>query len=378
MKEHILIFGDICPDNNYRTLFDSINSIGFSSELLKKVTESDLVVANLECPATNNTVPITKCGPNLRAKPEDIDLLRNCGFDVLSLANNHVLDYGCQGLIDTISMCQFTGIKTVGAGTNKVEASKPIICSVGEKEVGIISFAESEFNLAGDTTAGANGLDPYYSFEIIKELNEKCDYVIVLYHGGIEYYKYPSPLLQKKCRKIVESGANLVLCQHSHCIGTFENYSNGTIVYGQGNSFFGYRDNDNSWNEGLVIEIELSDSPKIEWHLMKATKYGIELANADFQERRIQQFVDDSANLSDPNWIKNEWINYANKQAALYMPLLYGWNRVFTKLNRLTNNKLFRHRYSRKARMTTMNLIRCEAHHEVIKAILEDEIFFCK
>lgn len=69
-------------------------------------------------------------------------------------------------------------------------------------------------------------------------MSNACDYTIVLYHGGKEHYRFPSPNLQKYCRKFIEKGANIVICQHSHCIGCEENYKNGKIIYGQGNFLF--------------------------------------------------------------------------------------------------------------------------------------------
>ena len=100
------------------------------------------------------------------------------------------------------------------------------------------------------------------------------DYLIVLNHGGIEYYKFPSPLLQRKCREMVKCGADFVVCQHSHCIGTAENFLNGTILYGQGNSVFGYKDNSDSWNNGLLVKLTLSDleQKRIEYIPISAKK----------------------------------------------------------------------------------------------------------
>ena len=135
-------------------------------------------------------------------------------------------------------------LKSYAPRSNKIEAKKPCFVQIGGVTIGLMAFAEHEFNLAGKNVAGANGFDSFESFNEIKESKTKCDYLVILFHGGVEYHKYPSPLLQKRCRKMVLSGANLILCQHSHCIGAMETYKEGTIVYGQGNSVFGYKDND--------------------------------------------------------------------------------------------------------------------------------------
>lgn len=375
MKQQILIFGDICPDNDYREMFDKNSNGAFSKEIAEEIKNSALVIANFECPATNNTVPLTKCGPALKAEPQDIHLLKNMGFDVLSLANNHILDYGMQGVHETLKLCADSNICTVGAGENKTEAAKPLYCEFGSKTIGIISFAEAEFNLAGDTTPGANHFDPYNSFDLVTEMKKHCDYLIVLYHGGIEHYKNPSPLLQKKCRKFANSGADLVLCQHSHCIGTVEEINGSTILYGQGNSLFGYRQGNDAWNEGLMVSIEFGVKPVLRFRMLKATKDGIVFASKEESEKRVKEMHKDSEKLNDVLWIENQWLLFSKKQEAMYFPMLFGRGRVFNKVNRILNNKLINKIYSRGKFMVTMNLLRCEAHHEVVQTILEEKIF---
>ena len=368
----ILIFGDICPDNNYRELFN--RGAFFSEEIKRDIQDATLALGNLECPATDNSVPIVKTGPNLRAKPQDLLQLRKMGFDVLSLANNHIRDYGFMAVKETVDEAEKVGLKTVGAGENTSKASKALITECDAKRIGIISFAEAEFNLASEISPGANPFDPYTSFDDVRKLKDKADYIIVLYHGGIEHYKYPSPLLQKKCRKIADAGADVVLCQHSHCIGSVEEYKGSTILYGQGNSVFGYREGDKAWNEGLIVCIDPANN-EIGFKLLQAGKDGVIYADEETSIRRLAQMRKDSKKLNDQAWIQGEWFKFCESQKALDMPLLYGWNRLFIKANRILNNRLIQLRYSRKKQRITMNLIRCEAHREVIQTILENEIF---
>lgn len=374
-NNQIVILGDICPDNNYRKLFDTKEYAAFSDEIVHDIKRASLAIGNLECPATNNRTPIVKCGPSLRANISDIEKLKEIGFDILSLANNHILDYGELGVRATLNTCAANEIQVVGAGKNCEEAKKPIVCELGGKKIGIISFAEAEFNLARINSSGANHFDPYESLEHIEELRRKCDYVIVLYHGGIEHYKYPSPLLQKKCRRIAKAGADLILCQHSHCIGTMEMYNDSVIIYGQGNSLFGYRAGNASWNEGLMVKIDLEQLKTVEIRLLKATPNGIEYADKAEEEARLREIKEDSNHLSEPLWIKSNWDKYVETQAALNLALLYGRSRVFNKLNRILHNKLIQLSYSKKKKMITMNLLRCEAHHEVVQTILENQVF---
>lgn len=372
----IVILGDICPTDDYRKLFDSVCPNSLFGEVSNNIKEADVAIANFECPGTELNTKITKCGPSLKALPKDIELLKNAGFNILSLANNHILDYGEQGVIDTLRECQNQEVKTVGGGKDMVEAKEPLFITIEGKNIGIMSFADAEFNLATEYTPGANHFDPYESFDEIKEAKNKCDYLIVLYHGGIEHYIYPSPIIQKKCRKMAECGADIVLCQHSHCIGTTEKYNGATIVYGQGNSVFGYREGDLSWNEGLLVDIELSDNDSnISFKLINATANGVVLVNEEDSIKRVENMNEASKVLEDKIKIQSLWKGFCASKSALYLALLYGKGRVFNKSNRILKNRLIRALYSKKKQMITMNLIRCEAHNEVVQTILKDNVF---
>ena len=373
-KTDILIFGDICPDNDYKELFGRNKAQVFDTEIRHMISDADFVVGNLECPATKEKEAITKCGPSLKAEPEDIAYLKELGFDAFSLANNHILDYGEKAVKDTIECCESNGLMHFGAGQNAADAAKPIVTEIKGKKIGFISFAEAEFNLAGENTPGANHFDVYTSLDDVAQLKKECDFVILLYHGGIEHYKNPSPLLQKKCRAMVKAGADLVLCQHSHCIGTVEQFQGANILYGQGNSAFGYRKGDTSWNEGFLVSVCL-ENKKIRLHLINAKKEGVALATPEETEERIAELKKASLHLNDEKWIMEQWVKYCQKQEALDLALLYGKGRIFTKLNRMLNNLLIRTIYGRKKQMITMNLIRCEAHHDVVTTILENNIF---
>lgn len=373
MNGKIIIFGDICPDNNYRKIFDK-GSCALSENILAEIKKAEYVVANLECPATNETNPIVKCGPNLRAKPGDLQVLSKAGINVLSLANNHILDYGVDAVSDTLKACHDNGFFVFGAGKNQSEAEKPLIIEISGKKVGFISFAEEEFNIAGQTTPGSALFDPYYSFDKITALKKDVDIVVVLYHGGIEHYVYPTPLLQKKCRKMVEVGADLVLCQHSHCIGTIETYHEKTILYGQGNSVFGYREGNEKWNEGLLVELDAFSS-NITFKLMKATPEGIVFADTNDEDARIDLMRKQSEILDDVTAIKDSWTTFVEENKALYYSMLLGKNRVFNKMNRILKNKLIDIIYRKMKQMITMNILRCDAHREVLITMLEEKVY---
>ena len=195
-----------------------------------------------------------------------------------------------------------------------------------------------------------------------------------MFHGGVENHTYPSPLLQQKCRKIVEAGANLVSCQHSHCIGAMENYKTGTVVYGQGNAVFGYKKNQNTWNEGLVIEILITKTDlTLKYIPIKALHAGgIDLMSEQESVKCLNTFFQRSEKCSDKLFLEKEWIRFCNSKRSMYLGHLFGFNRYLIFLNRKLNNKIIDIFYSKRKKMIVQNLIRCESHHEVLATVLKN------
>ena len=363
----ITIFGDICPTKDTQDAFNRGDAEAIFGETLQEIESSDIVIGNLECAVTDNPTPIKKTGPILYTTAKSIETLR--GFTALSLANNHIRDCGEDGVKTAIETCHKLGIVTFGAGQELSEAKEPLVIEKKGIKVGFMSFAEQEFNTASKDRAGAAYLDLYDDFDRIREFRKTVDYLIILYHGGIEYFPYASPDLKRKCRKFVDCGADIVTCQHSHCIGMTENYKGATIVYGQGNSIFGYREGDSSWNTGLLLQIYIRDTGIATSFLgIKATSSGLKFLNKTDQIELDQLLL--GRTLLSEDKIQEEWDMFCKQHALIHLPLLLGWPRILIALNRRTNNLLVRILYGRKKQNVSHNIMRCEALYEAIRNIL--------
>lgn len=364
----ILFFGDVCPTDDYRKLFDDESGKSLFGDAIDLINDSDFTVCNFECPATDSEKAIVKCGPTLKAKPQDVKMLKNAGVSAVSLANNHTLDYGVKGFTDTINVLESEGVKYFGARLNGKETDRVVFEKDGEV-VTVLSFAEEEFNYSKVDKTGAIQFDPYESLDKIAEA-KKVGKVVVLYHGGIEYFRYPTPLLRKKCLKMVEKGADLVLCQHSHIIGTAEQVGEGFILYGQGNTVFGVRENSKTWNEGLAVTFDTEHGVYME--LLHANKDGVKRATEMISKLKLDDIKKESDKINS-EFIENEWQKFCNGKKASYYPMLFGKGRIYNKLNRILKNKLVDKLIGKGKKKTTMNLIRCDAHREVVTTILEKE-----
>jgi len=122
---------------------------GLLNDLLPEFERADLMVANLECPLIGEPSPIMKTGPIFGAPGDCIKAIKNAGIGVLCLANNHILDHGGAGLINTLKVCAQEGVETVGAGKNLAAAGRIVVRDCGGVRVGLLAAAEHEFSIAG-------------------------------------------------------------------------------------------------------------------------------------------------------------------------------------------------------------------------------------
>ena len=254
---NIVIGGDTCPINRNLAAFRRGQAASLFKDLVPEFTAADYSVVNLECPLIDAPSPIAKSGPVLGVDACCAATLRNAGICAVNLANNHIMDHGPQGLRRTIRACADAGLEVVGAGENLVAAGQPLIKEIAGMRVAFLGMAEREFCIAGHDAPGANPLDMIDFRRLVRKRQRDYDHLIVLLHGGKEYYPYPSPRLQKTCRFLVEEGASAVVCQHSHCAGTFEVYRNAAIVYGQGNLLFDLNIDEEGWWDGFLVKLTL-------------------------------------------------------------------------------------------------------------------------
>lgn len=367
----ILIGADIVPVKSNMEFFERGEVEKLVDPTLAKVLQNaDYRIFNLEVPLTDRETPISKCGPALIAPTKSAKGIKALGADFLTLANNHILDQGEQGLQSTIAVLNKLGIAHAGVGANLAEAQKPFILDDDGNKIGIYCCAEHEFSIAGEHNAGANPFDPLESLDHIASLKSECDSVIVLYHGGKEKYRYPSPYLQKVCRKIVEKGADLVVCQHTHCIGCEEKYLSGTIVYGQGNFLFDDCDNE-YWNTSLLISLHTDNMQDVDY--LPLVKRGSMVALAVQEKKEILNgFLSRSDEIQKEGLIEEKYSEIAYSQYVRYLSMLQGKrysSYCFRAMNKLTGHRLLTrllHRIynNENAHNQMINVMECEVHRE--------------
>lgn len=362
-----IIGADIVPTNSNIQLFERGNSAGLiGDKLLTLLDDADYTLFNLEVPLTDKATPIEKCGPNLIAPTSTIVGLKVINPHFFTLANNHILDQGKQGLYSTMEQLTKHGISYAGVGENLKAAEKPYVFENDGLRIGIYCCTEREFSIATENTPGANPFEPLESPDHIAALKAECDYVIALYHGGKEHYRYPSPYLQKVCRKMAEKGADFVVCQHSHCIGCFEEYKGSTIVYGQGNFLFDGSDSE-FWKTNLLIKISIGNGYQIGYIPIVKAGNGVRLADEETTEEILSAFYRRSEEIRQNGFIERHYNQFAKDNYFSYIRSLAGYGKWLSRIdNRLLNGMLSKRKYTKKRLLKIQNYIECEAHRELI------------
>lgn len=364
----LLIAGDLVPTKSNEALFiegDTATLLG--SELNTIWNSVDVRLFNLEVPMTYQEDPIPKCGPNLISSPKTIKGIKKLNPTLITLANNHILDQGIQGLISTQTLLDQNNIPFVGVGNNIKESARPYIFEKDAITIGVYACSENEFSIATDSFPGANPFNPLESLDHINELKSQCDYAIVLYHGGKEHYRYPSPYLQKVCRKMVEKGADVVICQHSHCIGSYEVYEGSTIIYGQGNFIFD-RSESEYWQTSLIIKIDINnDGLMVGYIPVIKMKNCISLAVGKVGEDILKDFYRRSNEILQTNFIQKKYLKLAEEVAEVYLRKLSGFGKWTSRVDRyLLRGALLKRKYKKSDLLALQNYIECEAHRELL------------
>ena len=367
----LVIGGDVVPTQDNIELFCKADIESLMGKDLEEYWFScDYRIINLECAATDSTERIMKNGPSLVVKKECLNGIKSMNPSLLLLSNNHILDAGEMGLRDLIDRLQTEKIPYIGVGECIDRINPSYIVEYGGVKVGIYVCCDYEFSVAGNDKAGANPFSQQ-SYELVKNLAGIADYVIVIYHGGKEYYRYPSPDLQIKCRAFVDVGAKLVVCQHSHCIGAEEDYKHGKILYGQGNFIFNKKQ-DEFWHTSLLVEVEAGKEFSVKYVPLVQTEKGTSLASDEEAREILSNLYGRSEKIREPGFIENEFSKFSSSIITSYLYTFAGWNPCWSALDRkVFHNYFIKRHFSKKQLAAIWNFITTDAHREVLQDALK-------
>lgn len=258
----VLIAGDYSPLYRVAHKIETGDTIDMFSSIIDVVAAADYSIVNFESVVLDRkAAPIDKCGPHLKCSPKALPILKEAGFQCMTLANNHFRDYADEGVLTSIQCFKENGFDYVGGGEN-IDAAEAILYKIINNEtLAVINVCENEFSMASKTRAGSAPLDAVKVYRRIVEARKLANYVLVIVHGGHEHYQLPSPRMKELYRFFIEVGADAVVNHHQHCYSGYEFYQGNPIVYGLGNFLFDHPKKRKSiWNEGYMALLDFTPS----------------------------------------------------------------------------------------------------------------------
>lgn len=275
-KITLAFVGDILPASSVARLMEK-NGYDYPFRQTSAMLQSaDITAGNLESSITDRGTPEQNKEYLYRGSALTLPAIKDAGFDVLSLANNHTLDYGWVGLQDTMDALDDHKLKHMGSGLDDVEAFTPVYVEskgITTAFIGVSNVVPNVGWKAGRNHPGvAETYDPSRAIEAIKAAKKNADLVVVMVHWGVEYTDKPIADQTLKGRKFIDAGADLVIGSHPHVLQGFESYKGKWIAYSLGNFVFSGTKSPKSADTGLLTaECSKEGSCSLTLHPMKAT-----------------------------------------------------------------------------------------------------------
>lgn len=368
-KIKLIIAGDLFPTPiNFQLFSDGITENIFDKEIISIFNSADYSICNLEgCFTGDNTPPKLKDGPNIKAPKDTVKAISNLGINCVSLANNHATDYGLTGLNDTFSVLKSAGISFFGAGENETSITSYYTIKIKGKCITFYGVAETVENAPTSEIPGVNIYDEYRVCNEIKKIKEKSDFVVVLYHGGIESTHFNTPSIRTRFHRMADNGADIIISQHTHAIGEEEYYKGTYLLYGQGNFCFHFSKIVSEWVEtALLLEVDFDENGfEIKKHMVRRegpkVLYDTKQDFSDFDGR--------SERLGNGDDFKEELCKLADEKIVIYLQAFRGRN-IFDKVVRKILSReqyiayLKRH-YTQKHILKILLALQCEEFREV-------------
>ncbi len=370
----LLFAGDVVPVQPDEWVWAQSHRQALSGAIQGEIEGSDAFIINLECPLTQSSHEFSKYGPSLKSPALVAEILAQMGVTAVSLANNHILDYGQEGVCDTRRALEENQLRYFGVGPTAEQACEPFFLARADCRVGILAYAEHEFNWQGDDTWTTGLINPAANILQIMRVARQCDKLVVFTHCGPEYCHYPSPRMVQLFHAMVDAGAHAVVNSHSHAVMGIEQVGGASICYGLGNFWFPRQGRDGEWNVGLMVRLHLGLSgvtadPII---IRYVPQVGIVPFGGPAAAELLRQ---KSESLKDKAFLDRQWHEYCLRQRKrLLRSVIKG---ALAMVPALGYRALFKHgpvkaggRFLRAVNLYR-GLVTCENHTEVLSTILD-------
>lgn len=260
----LLFAGDVLLSDHVLNAYDKAGGISgvLGESIREEISQADIFMVNQEFPFSERGLAVADKQFTFRLPPSRVHILQEMGVDLVTLANNHILDFGTEALVDSCTTLDNAGILYVGAGENLERAKKLEILEAGGKKIGFLGL--SRVYMDGNWAASSNrpGVFSTYDFKMpveeIKKARTLCDYLVVYVHWGVERETTPKDYQRVLGQQYVDAGADLIVGSHPHVLQGIEYYKGKPIVYSLGNFVFG-----SSIPRTALLKVELSEDEPV-------------------------------------------------------------------------------------------------------------------
>ncbi len=291
MKQvRINIFGDFVAKDYFP---DNV-----SKELQEILGAASINIVNFEAPVHTNGSPSHKSGPSLSQDKKGIDWLEHQGFNMITLANNHMMDYGNNGLVETVRSIQ----NSIALGAGKWEdAYKPAIVEKEGVRIGFLALTHCEFGTLTDkydirefVKNGTAWINHPSVDGIIAETKKVVDYLIILPHAGLEGVEQPLPEWRERYKSFIDIGADAVIASHPHIIQGYEEYKGCPIFYSLGNFYFPWNVMmTNTWQRSLCVTLKITkEMLSFDYTFLMFKETSIEIDKSTFAQEHMDRIMD--------------------------------------------------------------------------------------
>lgn len=260
--------GDVYIGNYVSSVYETSGVEGVLSEyLLEQLQTANLAMVNQEFPFSTRGMPMENKQYTFRVDPSKVQLFEDMGLDIVSLANNHALDYGTDALLDSMDTLTQAGITYVGVGRDLTEAKTTRYFTINGKSIAVLSASRvipvSEWGATSTKPGMFTTYDSTALIEEIKVAREEADAVIVYLHWGLEKKEYPERYQRTMGRQFIDAGADVVIGSHPHVLQGFEYYNGKLIAYSLGNFIFSQ-----TIEQTAMLTVDMNEENQLEFSLI--------------------------------------------------------------------------------------------------------------
>ena len=241
--------------------------------LLKQLQEADIFMVNNEFPFSNRGTAMEDKQYTFRCDPKYVTALQEMGVDIVTLANNHTLDFGREALSDTFTTLDNAGIKYAGAGETAERAYELQVIEKNGKKFGFLAASRvvpvADWKVEIEAPGMLTAYDDTKLVQLIEEAKNSCDFLSVYLHWGIERDVYPQDYQTKIAKDCVEAGADVIIGAHPHCLQGITYIEGKPVFYSLGNFVFGY-----NIDQTMALKVLVGENGEVSYQIIPAYASG--------------------------------------------------------------------------------------------------------